>query len=142
MAFFCNFTSFRHNVFVIFAIVIILDGLVPRDNDEPKRHGFALHVQVGFQVELGRKAQQAQIQHGTALVDAFRVPVEEKELLVDVLETVLVVIDLPFGIAVVFLTVKATVVVDIAFKTRAFLIALIPFAAEGAALNALPAVLF
>ena len=69
-------------------------------------------------------------------MDAHRVQIEEEELLVDVFKAVLFVVDRPFRIAVVFLAVSAAVIVDIAFKARAFLVALVPFAAKGARLYA------
>ncbi len=68
-------------------------------------------------------------------MDAHRVAVEEEELLVDVFKAVVFIVDGPFGVAVVFLAVGAAIVVDIAFEAGAFLIAFVPFAAEGAGLN-------
>ena len=69
-------------------------------------------------------------------MNAFRVQVEEEELLVDVLKSVLLVVDRPFGVAVVFLAVGAAVVIDVAFKACTFMVAFIPFTAKGAALHA------
>ena len=69
-------------------------------------------------------------------MNAFRIPVEEQELFIDIFEAVLVVVDGPFGIAVVFLAVGATVVIDVAFKACTFVVTFVPFAAKGAALYA------
>ena len=75
-------------------------------------------------------------------MDAHRVAVEEEELLVDVFKAVVFVVDGPFGVAVVFLAVGAAIVVDVAFEAGAFLIAFVPFAAEGARLHAGTAIAF
>ena len=69
-------------------------------------------------------------------MNAFRVPVEEQELFIDVFKAVLVVVDRPFGITIVFLAVGAAVVIDVAFKACAFVVTLVPFAAKGTALHA------
>ena len=75
-------------------------------------------------------------------MDAHRIAVEEEELLVDVFKAVVFVVDGPFGVAVVFLAVGAAIVVDVTFEAGAFLIAFVPFAAEGARLHAGAAIAF
>ena len=75
-------------------------------------------------------------------MDAHRIAIEEEEFLVDVFKAVVFVVDGPFGIAIVFLAVGAAVVIDVAFEAGAFLVALVPFAAEGTRLNAGTAIAF
>ena len=117
-------------------VFVVLEALVARHNDKAKRYGFTLQVDVGFQIKCRGEADKAKVHHRTALVDAHRIAIEEKEFFVDVLEAVFFVVNGPFGIAVIFLTVGAAVIIDIAFEACAFLIALVPFAAKGARLHA------
>ena len=69
-------------------------------------------------------------------MDTLGVQVKKQEFLVDVLKTVAIIVDLPFGIPVIFLTVSAAVMVQIALEACTFLIALVPLAAKGTALHA------
>ena len=116
-------------------VFVVLEALVARHNDKAKRYGFTLQVDVGFQIKSRRKADEAKIHHGAALVNAHRVAIKEEELFVDVFKAVFFVIDGPFRSAVVFLTIRATVVVDIAFKACAFLVTFVPFAAKRTGLH-------
>ena len=68
-------------------------------------------------------------------MDALGVQVKKQEFLVDVLKTVAIIVDLPFGNPIVFLTVGAAVIVQITLKACTFLITFVPLAAKGTALH-------
>ena len=118
------------------AVFVVLEALVAWNNDKAERHGFTLQVDVSFQIKCCGETNQAKVHHRTALMNAHRIAIEEEELFVDVFKAVFFVVDRPFGIAIIFLAVGATVIIDIAFEAGAFLIAFVPFAAEGARLHA------
>ena len=129
---------FRHfaRFFVRRAVIlVVLESLVAGDNDKAKRHRFALQVDVGFQIKCRREADEAKVHHGAALVNAHRIAIEEEEFFIDVFKAVVFVVDGPFRGAVVFLTIRATVVVDIAFEACTFLVTLVPFAAKRTGLH-------
>lgn len=113
-------------------VFVVLEALVTWHNDKAERYGFTLQVDISFQIKCRGKANEAKVHHCATLMDAHRIAIEEEELFVDVFKAVFFVVDRPFGIAVVFLAVGTTVIIDIAFEACAFLITFIPFAAEGA----------
>ena len=121
-------------------VLVIFERLIARNNDKAKRYRFAFQIDVGFQIKRRREADEAKVHHRAALVNAHRIAIEEEEFFIDVFKAVVLVIDGPFRGAIVFLTVRAAVVVNIAFKACAFFIAFIPFAAKRTRLYARTAI--